>query len=104
MVFLNKFFIKFQKFLVAQPKISKELKPGRVVIISQGKHYNKLAILLLVKNVVTKNTVYKVLVLDHQFKPTAEQVGILKCCVQILSFIWTGRFYFSKFIFQSSGF
>lgn len=57
-----------QKFIVTQPKIQKELKVGRVIVITQGKHYNKLAILLNVKSVLGKDTVYKVLVLDHQFK------------------------------------
>ncbi|KAH8381825.1 hypothetical protein KR009_000456 [Drosophila setifemur] len=56
------------KFLVTQAKILKELKVGRVIVITQGKHYNKLAILLNIKSVPGKDTVYKVLVLDHQFK------------------------------------
>lgn len=37
-------------------------------MITQGKHYNKLAILLNTKSVPGKDTIYKVLVLDHQFK------------------------------------
>ncbi|XP_064549264.1 superkiller complex protein 2 [Drosophila montana] len=59
---------RIMKFIVTQPKIQKELKVGRVIVITQGKHYNKLAILLNVKSVLGKDTVYKVLVLDHQFK------------------------------------
>ncbi|KAH8247436.1 hypothetical protein KR038_004152 [Drosophila bunnanda] len=56
------------KFVVTQPKIQKEMKVGRVIVVTQGKHYNKLAILLNTKSVPGKDTVYKVLVLDHQFK------------------------------------
>ncbi|KAH8268626.1 hypothetical protein KR026_010540 [Drosophila bipectinata] len=56
------------KFIVSQAKIQKELKVGRVIVITHAKHYNKLAILLLIKSVPGKDTVYRVLVLDHQFK------------------------------------
>lgn len=73
---------------MGQAKITKELKPGRVLIISQGKHYNKLGILLLVKNSVGKNTLYRVLVLDHQFKSTNEQVWKL----QLILFIKNNYF------------
>ncbi|EDX14107.1 helicase SKI2W [Drosophila simulans] len=59
---------RIMKFVVTQPKIQKELKAGRVIVITHGKHYNKLAILLNTKSVPGKDTIYKVLVLDHQFK------------------------------------
>lgn len=59
---------RIMKFIVTQAKIQKELKVGRIIIITHGKHYNKLAILLNVKAVLGKDTIYKVLVLDHQFK------------------------------------
>lgn len=60
---------------MTQAKIQKELKVGRVIVITQGKHYNKLALLLLIKSVPGKDTVYKVLVLDHQFK-TLDSEGL----------------------------
>ncbi|XP_055850000.1 SKI2 subunit of superkiller complex protein [Episyrphus balteatus] len=53
------------KSLMSQPKIMKEVKVGRVLMVTQGRHYNKLGILLSIKSVVGKETVYKVLVLDH---------------------------------------
>ncbi|XP_030371435.1 helicase SKI2W [Scaptodrosophila lebanonensis] len=59
---------RVMKFLLSQARIQKELKVGRIIVITQGKHYNKLAILLNVKSVLGKDTVYKILVLDHQFK------------------------------------
>ncbi|XP_034485202.1 helicase SKI2W [Drosophila innubila] len=59
---------RIMKFIVTQAKIQKELKVGRIIIITHGTHYNKLAILLNVKSVLGKDTIYKVLVLDHQFK------------------------------------
>ncbi|EDW24673.1 GL24270 [Drosophila persimilis] len=59
---------RVMKFIVTQAKIQKELKVGRVIVITQGKHYNKLGILLNIKSVLGKDTMYKVLVLDHQFK------------------------------------
>ncbi|XP_017847565.2 helicase SKI2W [Drosophila busckii] len=61
---------RIMKFIATQAKIQKELKIGRVIVITQNKHYNKLAILLNVKSVPGKDTVFKVLVLDHQFKST----------------------------------
>uniref|UniRef100_A0A1A9VM29 Helicase SKI2W n=1 Tax=Glossina austeni TaxID=7395 RepID=A0A1A9VM29_GLOAU len=59
---------RLMKSLFAQPKIAKELKIGRVVIVTHGKHYNKLGVLLYIKNTIGKETSYRVLVLDHQFK------------------------------------
>ncbi|XP_034112849.1 helicase SKI2W [Drosophila albomicans] len=59
---------RIMKFIVTQAKIQKELKVGRIIVVTHGKHYNKLALLLNVKAVLGKDTVYKVLVLDHQFK------------------------------------
>uniref|UniRef100_A0A1I8PA25 Helicase SKI2W n=1 Tax=Stomoxys calcitrans TaxID=35570 RepID=A0A1I8PA25_STOCA len=59
---------RLMKFFLTQPKIVKELKVGRVVLISKGKHYNKLGVLLSMKAVPGKDTIYRVLVLDHQFK------------------------------------
>lgn len=46
----------------------KELKVGRVVVVTKGKHYNKLGVVLSIKSVVGKDALYRVLVLDHQFK------------------------------------
>ncbi|XP_075148294.1 superkiller complex helicase subunit twister [Haematobia irritans] len=59
---------RLMKFLLSQPKIVKELKVGRVVLVNKGKHYNKLGVLLSMKSVAGKDTLYRVLVLDHQFK------------------------------------
>ncbi|SPP83049.1 helicase SKI2W [Drosophila guanche] len=59
---------RVMKFIVTQAKIQKELKVGRVLVVTQGQHYNKLGILLNIKSVLGKDTMYKVLVLDHQFK------------------------------------
>lgn len=49
---------------VNQQKIYNEMKPGRVVIVSEGRHYNKLGILLSLTTSSQKETTYKVLVLD----------------------------------------
>ncbi|EDV94990.1 helicase SKI2W [Drosophila grimshawi] len=65
---------RIMKFIVTQAKIQKELKVGRIIVITQGKHYNKLAILLNVKSVLGKDTIYKVLVLDHQFKSSDSDI------------------------------
>ncbi|BFF91512.1 helicase SKI2W [Drosophila madeirensis] len=59
---------RVMKFIVTQAKIQKELKVGRVLVVTQGQHYNKLGILLNIKSVLGKDTMYKVLVLDHQFR------------------------------------
>ncbi|KNC23786.1 hypothetical protein FF38_01301 [Lucilia cuprina] len=59
---------RLMKFLIAQPKIVKELKVGRIVVVTKGNHYNKVGVVLSIKSVVGKDAVYRVLVLDHQFK------------------------------------
>ncbi|KAM7360479.1 superkiller complex helicase subunit twister [Cochliomyia hominivorax] len=59
---------RLMKFLLSQPKIVKELKIGRIAIVTKGKHYNKLGVVLSIKTVVGKDPAYRVLVLDHQFK------------------------------------
>lgn len=51
------------KFVNLQ-KIYNELKPGRVLVISDGRHYNKLAILMALITSSQKETTFKVLVLD----------------------------------------
>ncbi|XP_055904633.1 SKI2 subunit of superkiller complex protein [Eupeodes corollae] len=56
---------RLMKSLLNQPKVRKEMKTGRVLVVTQGRHYNKLGILLSSKSVAGKDTVYKVLVLDH---------------------------------------
>lgn len=50
---------------VNQQKIYNELKPGRILIVSEGRHYNKLAIVLALQTSTQKETSYKVLVLDN---------------------------------------
>lgn len=57
-----------------QPKFAKDLKVGRVVIVSHL-HFNKLGILLSMKTVINKDTICRVLVLDHQFKSNDKQVS-----------------------------
>ncbi|XP_039953042.1 helicase SKI2W [Bactrocera tryoni] len=58
---------RIMKYLLSQPKIAKELKVGRILVVTQGRHYNKLGILLAIKSTPGKDTVYRLLVLDHQF-------------------------------------
>lgn len=52
------------KFL-NQQKIYNELKPGRILMVSEGRHYNKLGILLLTQTSSQKESSYKILVLDE---------------------------------------
>lgn len=49
---------------VNQQKIYNELKPGRVLMVSEGRHYNKLGILLACLTSSQKETSYKLLILD----------------------------------------
>lgn len=49
---------------VVLKQLYQELKPGRVLVITQNRHYNKLAIILTVQG--SKGNSYKVLVLDDQ--------------------------------------
>ncbi|CAD6994529.1 helicase SKI2W [Ceratitis capitata] len=58
---------RLMKYLLSQPKITKELKVGRVLVVTQGRHYNKLGIILSIKSTPGKDTVYRLLVLEHQF-------------------------------------
>lgn len=53
-----------QTDFIAQGQIGKELKPGRILIINQGRHYNKLALLLSMHT--GKEIAFSVLVLDDQ--------------------------------------
>ncbi|XP_030080792.1 helicase SKI2W [Drosophila hydei] len=85
---------RIMKFILSQPKIQKELKVGRIIVITQGKHYNKLALLLNVKSVLGKDTVYKVLVLDHQFKSNdCENVNRGELYYKILSLTPQNKFF-----------
>ncbi|EDW83731.1 uncharacterized protein Dwil_GK13521 [Drosophila willistoni] len=81
------------KFVVTQPKIQKELKVGRVLVITQGKHYNKLAILLNIKSVLGKDTIYKVLALDHQYKAKEESLQRDDLYYKILSLTPQHKFF-----------
>lgn len=58
--FNDELMVKF----VNQQKIYNEMKPGRVLIVSEGRHYNKLGILMALTTSSQKETTYKVLVLD----------------------------------------
>ena len=53
------------KFL-NQQKMYNEMKVGRVLIVTEGRHYNKLGVLLALIPSTQKETTYKVLVLDSQ--------------------------------------
>lgn len=55
-----------QSDFIAQGQIGKELKPGRILIINQGRHYNKIALLLSMLN--GKEIAFSVLVLDDQLE------------------------------------
>lgn len=57
----DKLMVKF----VNQQKIYNELKPGKVLMVSDGRHYNKLGILLALQTSSQKETMYKVFVLDN---------------------------------------
>lgn len=59
---------------VNQQKIFNELKPGRVLLVSDGRHYNKLSILLALITSSQKETTYKVLVLDDPETDDIQQV------------------------------
>lgn len=50
---------------VNQQKIYNEMKLGRIMLVSEGRHYNKLGILLALTTSSQKETTYKVLVLDN---------------------------------------
>ncbi|XP_037948135.1 helicase SKI2W-like [Teleopsis dalmanni] len=54
-------------------KLHKELKIGRVIIITSGKHFNKLGIILQISKGLSKEPNFRVLVLDHQFKNTTPE-------------------------------
>lgn len=49
---------------MCQQKLVKELKPGKVLIITFEHHYNKLAILLSTST-AKKEPIYRVLILDN---------------------------------------
>jgi hypothetical protein len=55
-----------QPTLFKQPKVDKELKPGKILIITHKHHYNKLGIILSVATQSHKESLYKVLVLEDQ--------------------------------------
>lgn len=55
-------------------KLSKEIKVGRVVMITQGRHHNKLAIILVIRSAAGKPTTYKALVLDDQYSNATNKV------------------------------
>ncbi|XP_055373906.1 SKI2 subunit of superkiller complex protein [Condylostylus longicornis] len=68
---------KFMKKLLSSPNYLKEIKTGRVIIISFENHYNKLAIVLSLKITGSdnlKNTI-KVLILDNQEIENQETTG-----------------------------
>lgn len=66
---------------------------GRVVLVNNGKYYNKLGVLLSMKTVPGKDTTYRVLVLDHQFK-SSEKVNLL-----LNLFRWTDKYLLSFFYY-----
>ncbi|CRK90453.1 CLUMA_CG004113, isoform A [Clunio marinus] len=50
---------------VNQQKIFNEMKAGRILLVTQNRHYNKLGILLATITSTQKESTYKVLVLDN---------------------------------------
>ena len=56
----------FQPKLLSQQKISNELKPGRILMVTYFRHYNKLGLLLSISTSSNKEVTYKVLVLDAE--------------------------------------
>ncbi|XP_062536304.1 superkiller complex protein 2 [Armigeres subalbatus] len=64
---------EFMPSVFLSQKVSNEMKPGRVLVITHKIHRNKLAILLSVLQQDHKSARYKVLVLDHQ-NPNATDV------------------------------
>lgn len=74
---------------MGQQRIAKELKPGRVLIVSHANHYNKLAILLTVSAVSGKEPTYRVLVLDD--------LVISTVCSEIKLLTMVSRFCFRSF-------
>jgi hypothetical protein len=67
--------------LFKQPKVDKEMKPGKILVVTHKQHYNKLGILLSVSSQSHKETVYKVLVLDDQQMGDASPVSPNKSLV-----------------------
>lgn len=63
---------EFMPLVFLTQKVSNEMKPGRVLVITHKTHRNKLAILLSVLQQDHKSARYKVLVLDHQNTNAAE--------------------------------
>lgn len=58
--------------LYAQSKIVKELKPGRVLIVSHMHYYNRLGILLWTSTAAHKEITYKVLILNNASTNTSD--------------------------------
>ncbi|ETN66955.1 antiviral helicase SKI2 [Anopheles darlingi] len=63
---------------LCQPKALNELKPGRVLVITEKQHYNKLALLLAISLQSHKDMKLTVLVLDHQQQPASASEGPTK--------------------------
>lgn len=67
---------RLMKYCLSLPNIVKELKIGRVLLITTGRHFNKPAILLSIKAVQGKDTLYRALVLDHQFPTSSNELKV----------------------------
>ncbi|EDS39035.1 antiviral helicase SKI2 [Culex quinquefasciatus] len=68
--YLGKWDELMPKLFLSQ-KVSNEMKPGRVLVVTHAQHHNKLAILLSVVQQDQNTARYKVLVLDHQKAPSS---------------------------------
>ena len=77
---------------VNQQKIYNELKPGRVLMVSEGRHYNKLGILMTIQTSTQKESSYKVLVLDDPSKDEIQQ-NRNDLWHRMMSFSHTQKFY-----------
>lgn len=66
--------LSLQKSFIAQGQIAKELRPGRILIVTHQRHYNKLAILLQIHS-NTREPTFSVLVLDDQQPQTDADSG-----------------------------
>lgn len=68
---------KLMPLLFDQQKIVKDIKPGLILKISHGIHYNKLGVLLSIHASSNKEPFYKILVLDHQIINQSEIVSTI---------------------------
>lgn len=59
--------------LLAQQKLANEVKPGRILLVSSGRHFNKFGILLHSSSGTFKESSFKVLVHDNKVQEMNEE-------------------------------